>query len=58
MKVQSREYRIVRAGTTWTVEAIASGRVVWRGKTFKGARTAHAQRELRIAYRVARRLGN
>lgn len=62
MKAQSVKYRIWGGNGArnahWEVREIATGKTVWRGKTFRGARTAHAQRELGIPYRAARRMGN
>lgn len=60
MKVQAKLYRIVTPdrGRTWTVVYSVTGDVVWTGRTFRGARTAHARLELGIDYRTARRMGN
>jgi hypothetical protein len=60
MKVAAKQYRIETPdqGRTWRVVEKATGSVVWTGKTFRGARTAHAQRELGMDYRSARRMGN
>lgn len=45
-------------GASWAVTEKATGKVVWTGKTFKGARTAHARLTLGIPYRTAQRMGN
>ncbi len=60
MKAVAKRFRIetLDQGRTWRVVEKATGAVVWNGKTFKAARTAHAQRELGISYRAAARMGN
>lgn len=66
MKVQDVNFKIVADWPAevgvgiprWTVVEKAGGKVVWRGKTFKAARTAHAMRELKIPYARARRMAN
>jgi len=58
MKAPSTRYFIKHYDFGWIVAERATGKIVWRGKTFKGARTAHAQRELGVSYAVARRMGN
>ena len=64
MKIASVRFRIVfETGThfsppSWTIVEKATGKIVWRGKTFKGARTAHVMREHpEIGYRAAHRMG-
>ena len=42
----------------WSVVERSTGRIVWTGKTFHNARTAHAAAELGVSYQVARRMGN
>lgn len=60
MKATSKLFKIetLDQGKTWRVVERATGSVVWTGKTFPGARTAHAERELGISHRAAARMGN
>lgn len=60
MKAPAKRFRIETPdrGKTWKVVEKATEQVVWTGKTFRAARTAHAQRELGISYRDAARMGN
>lgn len=63
MKTPARGYRIIptapgRRDTAWTVVRDADGAVVWRGKTYAGARTAHARIALHVSHDTARRMGN
>lgn len=59
MKATTARFKIERVvGVGWSVIRRSDSAVVWTGKTFKGARTAHAQRELGIPYAMARRMAN
>lgn len=60
MKAVSRLFKIVTPdkGATWHVVDKATGKVVWTGKTFRNARTAHAAREYGYDWRTAQRMGN
>jgi hypothetical protein len=60
MKAPAVNYRIetLDQGRTWQVVAKATGNVVWTGKTFRNARTAHAALERRIPWHSAARMGN
>lgn len=61
MKTTSLMYKIVGVGkppTSWTVIRREDEKVVWSGKTFMGARTAHVMLERGYDYRTARRMGN
>lgn len=60
MKAHAATHKIVTTdrGASWDVIEKSSGQVVWHGKTFKGARSAHARLTLKIDARTARRLGN
>lgn len=68
MKAPSNGYRIIRTPSNeWVVvDQIDpfAGKIVWSGKTHRGARTAHFRLSVEratgkpVSYRVARRAGN
>lgn len=60
MKTVARRFKIetLDQGKTWRVVERSSGNVVWAGKTFRNARTAHVVHELGYDWRTAARMGN
>ena len=58
MKTAAVRFKIVGRPGEWTVVEKATEKIVWTGKTYRNARTAHAMHERGVSWAKAQRAGN